>query len=52
MPNETKLIHVEVDKEDHKYFAIACKRAVLPIAHVIRNFVKYYGQQERDKKGS
>ena len=48
--NENKIIHVNVNKEDHKYFAIACKRQVLTIADVIRQFVRDYGQAEREKE--
>lgn len=53
MANKTKLIHVDVNKEDHKYFTLACKRQVLTIADVIRQFVHNYGKEERggDKNG-
>jgi len=49
---ENKIIHVNVNKEDHKYFAIACKRQVLTIADVIRRFVRDYGQAERERGDS
>ena len=48
--DENKIIHVNVSKEDHKFFAIACKRRVLTIADVIRQFVRDYGQTERGKE--
>lgn len=47
---DKKIIHVNVDRTDHKYFAIACKRQVLTIADVIRQFVRDYGQTEREKE--
>jgi len=49
---DKKIIHVEINKEDHKYFAIACKRQVLTIADVIRRFVRDYGQAERERGDS
>ena len=51
MPETRKIIFVEVDEQDHKYFKLACIREGVTIKQAIRNLVRAFGNSERpDRK--